>query len=215
MGEASAQSLFRFLGEFAAEVESRFVKTCEPEQVLFRARAAKEILTSAKKLGSPPPKHTRPQRMSAASVSCYYAAEDRSTAEAEVSASTPEQVSVGRWITTWPLRFADFATGPELPSLFDYLASKNRPYVLFLREFVERIRQVANPRKGDANSYLATQVLAEYLRFGIPVAGGRGLDAIRYPSTAPGGGVNWLIFGRPGREDPPAIKLVSPASASN
>ena len=208
MGEESAQSLFRFLDEFAAEVGLGFVKICEAGLALYRARAAMKVLRSAKKLGSPPPKHTRPQRMSAAGVSCFYAAEDRSTAEAEVSASAPEQVSVGRWVTIRPLRYADFATEPELPSLFDYPVSKNRPYVLFLREFVERISQIADPKIGDANSYLATQVLAEYLRFGMPVAGGHGLDAVRYRSTAPGGGVNWVIFGRPDRTDPPAVELV-------
>ena len=209
MGEESAQSLFRFLGEFADEVESSFVKTCEPEQVLYRARAAKEILTSAKKLGSPPPKHTGPQRMSAAGVSCFYAAEDSDTAVKEVPAKKTLQVSVGRWVTNRPLTYVDSADEAELPSLFDYPRSKHRPFVFFLREFVRRISQSADPKIGNANAYLATQVLAEYLRFGMPVADRHGIDAVRYPSTAHEGGVNWVIFGRPDRENPRSVTLVA------
>ena len=153
--------------------------------------------------------------MSAAGVSCFYAAEDRSTAEAEVSASASEQVSVGRWVTTRQLTYADFATEPDLPSLFNCSVSKNRPYVLFLREFVERISRPADPKIGDANSYLGTQVLAEYLRFGMPTESGHGLDAVRYPSTARDGGVNWVIFGQRDQEDPPLIELVQADSVSN
>lgn len=210
MGEQSAQNLFRFLDEFAAVVGSGFVKTCEIGQELFRARAANEALQSAKKLGSPPPKHTQPQRMSAAGVSCFYAAEDQLTAVAEVSASESEQVSIGRWVTTKSLTYADFAAEPALPSLFDCRSAQHRPFVLFLREFVKRISQSANPKIGDANSYIATQVLAEYLRFGMPVADGHGIDAVRYPSTAHEGGVNWVIFGRPDRKKSRSVKLVAP-----
>ena len=210
MGEQSAQNLFQFLKELAAEVDSGFVKTCEAGQELFRARAVKEIPNSAKKLGSPPPKHTGPQRMSAAGVSCFYAAEDRTTAAAEVLASESDQVFVGDWVTTRPLTYADFATEPELPSLFDCCLAKRRPYILFLREFVKRISQSADPKLGDANAYLATQVLAEYLRFGMPVADKHGIDAVRYPSTKHKGGVNWVIFGRPDRKKPQLVKLISP-----
>lgn len=209
MGEESAQNLFRFLGDFAAEVGSSFVKTCEAGQELFRARAAEKALKSAKKLGSPPPKHTLPQRMSAAGVSCFYAAEDLPTAVAEVSAGGSEQVSVGRWVTARSLAYADFAAEPALPSLFDCRVAKRRPFVLFLRDFVKRISQSADPKIGDANSYIATQVLAEYLRFGMPFGGRHGIDAVRYPSTAHEGGVNWVFFGRPDRSDPPAVELVS------
>lgn len=209
MGEASARSLFRFLSEFAAEVESGFVKTCEPGQVLYRVRAAEVVLTSAKKLGSPPPKHTGPQRMSAAGVSCFYAAEDPATAMKEVPVEKTECVSLGQWVTKRPLTYVDFADEPELPSLFDYPRSQNRPYIFFLREFVRRISRSPDPKIGDANAYLATQVLAEHLRFGMPVADGHGIDAVRYPSTAHEGGVNWVIFGRPDRENPRSVTLVA------
>ena len=214
MGEESAQSLFQFLSEFAAEVESKFVKKCKPKKVLYRARAAEEIVTSAKKLGSPPPKHTGPQRTSAAGVSCFYAAEDRATAEKEITAKKNEQVSLGKWVSKRPLTYVDFVDEPELPSLFDYPRSQQRPYVLFLREFVKEISQPADPKIGDANAYLATQVLAEYLRFGMPVGDGHGVDAVRYPSTAHQGGVNWVIFGRPDRKKPRVVKLVSAQPAT-
>ena len=152
--------------------------------------------------------------MSAAGVSCFYAAEDRATAVAEVSASKSKQVSVGRWATTRPLTYADFADEPELPSLFDFPRSGLRAFIFFLREFVKRISRPADPKIGDANAYLATQVLAENLRFGMPVADGHGIDAVRYPSTARKGGVNWVIFGRPDQEEPRSVKLVSSQPAT-
>ena len=130
------------------------------------------------------------------------------------TAGESEQVSVGRWVTTRSLTYADFAAEPRLPSLFDCCAAEHRPFVLFLREFVERISRRADPKVGGANAYLGTQVLAEYLRYGMPVADGHGIDAVRYPSTAREGGVNWVIFGRPDRKKPRSVKLISSQLAS-
>ena len=120
MGEESAQSLFCFLQEFAANVDARFVRTCESEKELYRARAAGKILRRARQLGSPPRRRTLSQRMSAKGDSCFYAAEDLTTAESEVSASASQQVTVGTWVTRRRLRYADFAAEYEIPSLFDY-----------------------------------------------------------------------------------------------
>ena len=99
-----------------------------------------------------------------------------------------------------------------MPSLFDYPASKDRPFISFLREFVKRIERPARQDLGDANSYLATQVLVEYLRYSLPVDDRVGIDAVRFRSSRRKGGVNWVIFGQPDREPTPRIQLTGTSS---
>lgn len=204
-GEVSAKSIFSFIAELAEQIGADFIKTCDSGQVLFRARSDTGRLNSADKLGSPPPAQAKPQRMSAAGVPCFYAAEDRATAEAEIS--NHGFVSVGQWVTTTELTYADFAGEFRPPSLYDYPESQKRPYIIFLREFVKRIMRSTSDELGDANSYLATQVLTEYLRYSLPLTNRRGVDAIRYPSSAHDGGTNWVIFGQPDRGEEPTIRL--------
>ena len=211
-GEESAESVFEFLACLAERVTTGFLKMRDPGLTLLRARAHRfKTFRNADKLGSPPVSKALPQRMSAAGVSCFYAAEDRHTAIKEVKTSCIQRMSVGEWITTAPLSYVDFAAAPSMPSLFDYPASCDRPFVSFLREFVKRIERSASRDLGDANSYLATQVLAEYLRYSLPVGESVGIDAVRYPSSVRKGGVNWVIFGQPDREPTPRIQLMANA----
>ena len=211
-GEESVESVFGFLARFAERIKTGFLKTHDPGLVLFRARAKRlETFRTADELGSPSASHASPQRMSAAGVPCFYAAEDRQTAVKEVKVRG-QCVSVGRWATTAPILYADFATRPAMPSLFDYPASKDRPFISFLREFVKRIERPARQDLGDANSYLATQVLAEYLRYSLPVDDRVGIDAVRFRSSRRKGGVNWVIFGQPDREPTPRIQLTGTSS---
>ena len=209
-GEESAESVFRFIAGFAERIKTGFLKTHDPGLALFRARADEsQVFTTAAKLGSPPASEAVPQRMSAAGVPCFYAAEDCDTAVEEVKASHSQCVSVGSWTTTTPLQYADFAGQPAMPSLFDYPASRDRPFISFLREFVKRIGRPARRDLGDANSYLATQVLAEYLRYSLPAGDRVCIDAIRYPSSVRDAGVNWVIFGRPDCGPTPRIQLAA------
>ena len=211
-GEESAESVFQFLASLAERVTTGFLKMQDPGLMLLRARAHRfTTFRKADKLGSPPLSKTVPQRMSAAGVSCFYAAEDRQTAIREVKTSCIQRVSVGKWITTAPLVYVDFAAQPSLPSLFDYPASRDRLFVSFLREFVKRIERPASQDLGDANSYLGTQVLAEYLRYSLPAGESVGIDAVRYPSSVRKDGVNWVIFGQPDRGPTPRIELVDSA----
>lgn len=211
-GEESAESVFQFLSSLAERVTTGFIKTHDPGLVLLRARAhGSKTFSKAKKLGSPPASKAFPQRMSAAGVPCFYAAEDSDTAVSEVKAPGSQRISVGTWVTTAPLWYADFAARPAMPSLFDYRASRDRPFLSFLREFVKRIKRPASRDLGDANSYLATQVLAEYLRYSLPAGDSAGIDAVRYPSSVREGGVNWVIFGQPDRGSTPRIELVDSA----
>ena len=207
-GEDSAEAVFKYLAALAAQIQAGFVKRHEPGLDLFRARSHKErVFTTADELGSPPAAKTVPQRMSAAGVSCFYASEDAETATAEIRRRDDDRVSIGCWATTAPLVYVDFVTRPAMPSLLDYPASKQRTYISFLHDFVERIQRSASEELGDANSYLATQVLAEYLRYSLPTSHRRGVDAVRYPSSIHPDGVNWVIFGRPDCEPTPRVNL--------
>ena len=146
-GEESAETVFRFLASLAERITTGFVRTNDSGLVLFRARVDEsQYLTTADELGSPDPSVAAPQRMSAAGVSCFHAAEDSDTAVEEIQDSGGQFLSVGRWSTTVPLLYADFATRLDLPCLFYYPASKDRPFIGFLREFVQRIERPAPPR---------------------------------------------------------------------
>ena len=208
-GEESAEALFEYLAELAEQVQDGFVKKHEPGLSLFRSRSHREhVFTTADKLGSPPAAKTVPQRMSAAGVSCFYASEDAETARAEIRRRDDDRVSIGCWATTAPLVYVNFVSRPAMPSLFDYPGSQQRTYIRFLHDFVERIQRPASEDLGDANSYLATQVLAEYLRYSLPTSHRRGVDAVRYPSSIHPGGANWVIFGQPDRESTPRVNLI-------
>ena len=208
-GEDSAEAVFEYLAALAAQIQAGFVKTNEPGLALFRARSHKErVFTTADELGSPPAAKTVPQRMSAAGVSCFYASEDAETAAAEIRRRDDDRASIGWWATSAPLVYVDFVTRPTLPSLFDYPVSIQRTYIKFLHKFVERIQRPASEDIGDANSYLATQVLAEYLRYSLPSSHRHGVDAVRYPSSIHPAGVNWVIFGQPDREPTPRVILI-------
>lgn len=210
--EMSARALFSFLSRLGDRLQADFVKTAEPGLRLFRARTCSTgHLTSADELGSPPPSVALPQRLSAAGVSCFYASEDSETAIAETKPNAAEGISVGHWRTTETLVYADFARPVDFPSLFDPTASGKRPYILFLREFSERVTRPAEEDRGVANSYLATQVLGEFLRYYLPSQGKRGVDAVRFPSSIHSGGGNWVLFGQPDREPEPLIELTDVA----
>ena len=209
-GHVDPQSLLDYLGELANDTASGYLKTLSADEVLHRARWHEtDHFTDADELGSPCPAIASPQRMSAAGVSCFYAAQEPTTAIKEVARETPGRTSVGTWRTKQPLTFADFAPAPEMPSLYNYPASQQRPDIVFLREFIKRISQSPDESRGDANEYLGTQVLAEYFRYFMPVDGKHGIDAIRYPSTRCPGGVNWVLFGRPDHDDPPVVDYIS------
>ncbi len=206
-GEESAEGIFGFIAELARRIGTEFIKTCDAGQILFRARTESESLTTATELGSPTRAQATPQRMSSAGVPCFYAAEDAVTAKAEIPKTPGQCVSIGEWTTTAELVYADFASELEFPSLFDYPESQKRPYVGFLREFVKRITRPPKDDLGQANSYLATQVLTEYLRYALPLPNRNGVDAIRYPSSIHESGINWVIFGQPDKADPPTVTL--------
>ncbi len=214
--EMSARALFSFLSRLGEHLQTDFVKTAEPGLRLFRARTnTTGYLTSADELGSPPPAVALPQRLSAAGVSCFYASEDSETAITETKSNDAEHISVGHWRTTETLVYADFARPFDLPSLFHPTDSSKRAYILFLGGFSKRVTRPADEDRSVANSYLATQVLGEFLRYYLPSRGKQGVNAVRFPSSIHSDGINWILFGQPDREPHPLIELTDVTDCSN
>jgi hypothetical protein len=210
-GEFSSDEIFSYLATVAAQLQTQFVKCSDSPLLLYRARCGGAgRYTSADELGSPSDAQAKPQRLSAAGVACFYAAEDATTALLEVRAESDETVALGEWAVRKPLVYADFMHDLALPSLFDPVGAKNRRHEQFLRDFVTRISRPKDLVIGDANSYLATQVLSEFLRYELPTPWKTGVDAVRFPSSIHPGGVNWVIFGRPDRGPAPVVTLVAP-----
>ena len=144
---------------------------------------------------------------------CFYAAEDCDTAAEEVKASDSRCVSVGSWTTTTLLRYADFAGQPAMPSpvrLPGLAGSSPSSASCGSSSSGSGVQHAKN--SADANSYLVTQVLAEYLRYSLPAGDRVGIDAIRYPSSVQDAGVNWVIFGQPDREPTPRLQLAGSSS---
>ncbi len=205
----SLEDVLRYLDTVASHLQTEFVQQLEPGRQLVRAREQTDnrTFTTADDLGSPPPNKAQAQRLSAAGVSCFYAAEDAATAIAEIRADPASIVAVGQWVTTRPFSYIDLTLQRPLPSFFDLHGARLRQFMPFLKGFQRAISRPKDDSVGDANSYLASQVFGEYIRYSLPTAARQGVEAVCYPSTANGGGVNWCFFGRLDQGEPPGISF--------
>ncbi len=206
----SLTEVLAFLATTAAQLQTEFVRELEPGTAFARARGWKDgrPYTNAEDLGSPPPSSAMPQRLSAAGVACFYAAEERETAIAEIRVTSSDGLTVGTWRTERTFRYVDLVPERRPPSIFDPVGRRLRGFMRFLGGFQRSISKPKDESIGAANSYLPTQIFGEYLRYSIPTAYGHGVDAVRYPSDANHSGVNWCFFGRPEHEEPPGMLLI-------
>lgn len=205
----SLAEVLGFLGTTAAQLQTEFVRELEPGTEFARAREweNRQPYTSVNDLGSPPPSHAQPQRLSAAGVSCFYAAEAPGTAIAEIRVTSRNGLTVGTWLTNRTVRYVDLVPERRPPSIFDPVGRRLRGFMRFLDGFQRSISKPKDESVGAANSYLPSQIFGEYLRYSLPTAYGQGVDAVRYPSDADPSGVNWCFFGRPEHETPAVIRL--------
>jgi len=138
---------------------------------------------TAAQIGPPPPTVARSNRMTAAGISAFYGASTRAGAVAEVSkyADPGSTLSVGAFTVHRALRVLDLRTPPQVPSLFDPQQRHLRPATVFLRQFIDTIREPTRPGGSateDEVTYIPTQIITEFLRYGLPV------DGILWRSTA-------------------------------
>ena len=209
--EHALSHMFEQLTQIHEAGHLRLFNSRASEFVLYRARAAKAKTTaSASYLGSPPPTKASYQRLTKAGETGFYAADDYTTALAEARHQGNSAVFVGRWQTTTQLRYADL-TGEFIPAnLFDFPKSQHRTAFEFLAGFQEQITLPVDPRQAEKLKWHSvTHVVVEFLQELSVADPGSRLDAIKYPSSVSSRGANWLLFGRPDRENPPRIKLES------
>lgn len=170
-------------------------KTYEVGQSFFRSRTFstdQDRPTTAKDLGTPPLKYSRQgNRMSPAGIPMFYASELPEVALNEVSVRTADDfAALAEFASTKQIKVVDLTRIPSMPSPFDPVGREQRWKVSFLEEFVESITKPIDKGQ-DQVEYVPTQVMTEYL---LRIHWGRGgVQGLRYPSAAPGGGVSVVL----------------------
>jgi hypothetical protein len=136
--------------------------------------------------------------MSPAGIPLFYGGSDAETAVREAwEGPTPgrEQVTIGRFRNSAPLRVLDLAGLEAVPSLFDERRHL-RPTLKFLHAFAERVSAPVRsaPRaESEVVGYVPTQIVAEFFRTGY-TGPGAPLDGILYRSAAHADGVSSALF---------------------
>ncbi len=163
------------------------------ERQLYRARqhGPEHTLATPAELGSPPRERSGANRMSPAGIPMFYGSEDAETALAELRLEpAPRLVTVATWTTARRLRYLDLVD-VDVPSLFDVVGKRQRPWRLFLTGFAADVSQPASPG-GAAVDYVPTQVFTEYVRHVL--GGSDPVRGIRYRSAIRPEGVSWVLF---------------------
>ena len=122
--------------------------------------------------------------MSPAGVSMFYGAYDEQTAQIEIedglSAKDKKEknTTIGRFVTTRPLRLIDFSAMPEV----SFFADDDVDTVAFLRSFAWEISQrVKNPEMVHVE-YAPTQVITEFFRYVFKTRGKKSIHGLIYRS---------------------------------
>jgi hypothetical protein len=148
---------------------------------------------SPRRMGPPPPECARqPNRMSPAGVSMFYGAEHESTALAEI-ANGNEHFALGWFALARDLQLLDLRKTPDVPSLFDLERAADRPFALFMREFIQDFRRPISRDGLEHIEYVPTQVVTEYFNTCVRHHG-RPIDGILYQTTKLEGGTSVVLF---------------------
>lgn len=199
--EMTPREMLAAIGE--GIVEAGLVRTLDPGEELFRARAHRrnETLSSATDLGTPEAQWVHnSSRMSPAGVPVFYGAFDSTTAREEARIANPnhDAITVGRFAVASPMRVVDLSDPPDVPSLLDPERAL-RPSRIFLQHFVT---EIAKPFMHDEVihiEYVPTQIVTEWFASEFP----GGVEGLLYRSSRSSGGVNaTLFFDERGCRDP-------------
>lgn len=207
--------LAKFLAALLAYVESDLLVELDAGTTLYRGRMTEDARAlrlkiddePSSELGSAPPHLAEAGRLSPRGIGMFYAADELSTAVAEIALhSAYDQAVVGGFRTSQSYKILDF-TRPlsALPSIFATDAESRRRWTFarFKKDFTDKI-SAAVPLDGrQIVDYTPTQVVAEWLRY-VPTTR---LHGIAWPSHVTGGkGKNVMLFFGPGTDfqtDPP------------
>ena len=179
--------------------ESGMIRALPADLVIHRVRAhrATEVCGSRETLGPPPGDRAPTNRMSAAGVSVFYGALERTTAAVEASVSMPAgrewALTAAAWRCSRPLHVLDLSNLPPVPSIF--AASREwRGALLFLRDFVASISAPVVHDGGEHVEYVPTQILTDHFRNHVRAPDGSPLDGIVYPSARRRRGTSLVVF---------------------
>jgi hypothetical protein len=180
------------------------------EHQLFRGRKRQpgEVFNETAQLGAPTAQRAEAQRMSPAGISFFYGSGEAETCLAELRGLQGELATVGRWRTTQPFTVLDLVDLPETPSIFDPLYGEIRDLFVFARWFVGEITRPVLAHDRPSVDYVASQVVAEFIRFELKGDNGAPVHGVRYPSVARPGGVNVALFGGPDLHEAQVPRLV-------
>lgn len=157
------------------------VRVIPSSHVWFRAvhvPAGEELRAS--RLGTAPASRSSENRMNRAGQPMFYGAADVTTATDEIAIPTPgEELVVGAWVSTRPMRLLDLVETPEVPDFYDVERAWLRWRRLFLADFAHDVSQPVGPHQRV--EYRATQVFMDFLRSRVAK-----LDGIMYRSSRTG-----------------------------
>lgn len=106
-------------------------------------------------------------------IGAFYGASTLEGARAEVAgyAAADRGATVGQFAQLTDLTLIDLRNLPPVPSLFDERDRHLRGARTFMHDFITDVTKVADPRDIQDLDYIPTQVIAEHLRYDIPVDG--------------------------------------------
>ncbi|MEV4900671.1 HEPN-associated N-terminal domain-containing protein [Citricoccus sp. NPDC055426] len=138
-----------------------------------RVHPADEAHKTAKEIGTPPSEHARDNRMTPTGIGAFYGASTLHGARAEVAgyAEADHDATVGQFTQLTDLTFIDLRDWPPVPSLFDDRARHLRGARTFMHDFITDVTKVADPSDTQNLDYIPTQIIAEHLRYDLPVDG--------------------------------------------
>lgn len=185
---------------------------------LVRARGhdAGERPRGAKELGSPPPEKAASNRMSAAGISMFYAAEEPDVATIELRDDWGA-ITTATWAVTRPLQYLDLTVDKDVPTLFAKTARTERSQLRFLQRFAELLSE--RPGEHAELTYVPTQIVTEYVRYVLrDTTTGRPVEGICYSSSHDRTKRCWVLFAGPSdcgdpEATPPPMLRIDPATA--
>lgn len=168
------------------------VETLAVGEKVFRVRIVDQDrnLSTASELGPPPHEFaTMPNRMSPVGIPMFYGAFDVDTAIRETydpGKGSGKKAVCGEFSAARSLTVIDLTHSFHVPSLFDCVKQKHRPYYRFMRDFIKDfMKPIERSEKAHAD-YVPTQVVTEYFRHVYRTCDGKPIDGMIYPSSKTG-----------------------------
>ncbi len=170
------------------------IRALPPMSDFYRARkyeANDDKIYDGGNLGSPPSKKAKVDRMSAAGISTFYAADNPVTSLKEICVdyiNDENTVIVGKFNNLRELTYLDLTmvNNIDFPSVFDLDKYEKREAILFFRKLNAKLTMPINKLKDI--EYIPTQIFAEYFKQEVKV------DGIKYESSKDKNGNCYVLF---------------------